>query len=112
MEKTEAEPPWKTLRVSHFPTVSTAAGINLKVLCSKPQTRRMSHYEWGRDGGRSATWRTAGIQGKLELQKAPFDDGLVWSHESRFLDHKKKTVVDGLSQLFQSLNDPKQPLSI
>ncbi|MBZ5506820.1 MAG: hypothetical protein LAO78_15295, partial [Acidobacteriia bacterium] len=43
--------PWKTLRVSHFPTASTAAGLNLKVICSKPQTRRMSHYEWTKDGG-------------------------------------------------------------
>ena len=51
MEKTAAEPPWKTLRVSHFPTVSTAAVLNLEVLCSKPQTRRMSHYDWTKDGG-------------------------------------------------------------
>ena len=28
VEKTAAAPPRKTLRVSHFPTVSTAAGIN------------------------------------------------------------------------------------
>ena len=28
VEKTAAAPPWKTLRVSHFPTVSTATGIN------------------------------------------------------------------------------------
>jgi transposase len=27
VEKTAAAPPWKTLRVSHFPTVSTATGI-------------------------------------------------------------------------------------
>ena len=26
VEKTAAVPPWKTLRVSHFPTVSAAAG--------------------------------------------------------------------------------------
>lgn len=32
-----AEPHWKTLRFSHFPTASTAAGLNLEVLCSKPQ---------------------------------------------------------------------------
>jgi hypothetical protein len=31
-----------------------------------------------------ATWRTAGIQGKLELQKALFPSGLVWSHETGF----------------------------
>jgi putative transposase len=29
VEKTAAGPPWKTLRVSHFPTATTAAGINL-----------------------------------------------------------------------------------
>jgi hypothetical protein len=28
VEKTAAAPPWKTLRVSHFPTVSTTTGIN------------------------------------------------------------------------------------
>ncbi len=55
VEKTAAEPPWKTLRVSHFPTVSTAAGLNLEVLCSKPQTRRMSHYDWTKDGGKSCS---------------------------------------------------------
>src|SRR5205823_10463723 len=38
VEKTAAEPPWKTLRVSYFPTASTAAVLNLEVLCSKPKT--------------------------------------------------------------------------
>ena len=28
VEKTAAAPPWKTLRVSHFPTASTATGMN------------------------------------------------------------------------------------
>jgi hypothetical protein len=51
VEKTAAGPPWKTLRVSHFPTASTAAGINLEVLCSKPKTRRKSHYPWTKNGG-------------------------------------------------------------
>jgi hypothetical protein len=27
----------------------------------------------------SATWKAAGIQGKIELQKALFPDGLVWN---------------------------------
>src|SRR5260370_4260385 len=51
MEKTAAKPPWKTLRVSHFPTASTATEINLEVLCSKPKTRRKSHYPWTKNGG-------------------------------------------------------------
>jgi putative transposase len=37
--------------VSHFPTASTAADINLEVLCSKPKTRRKSHYPWTKVGG-------------------------------------------------------------
>jgi putative transposase len=36
VEKTAAGPPWKTLRVYHFPPATTAAVIHLKVLCSKP----------------------------------------------------------------------------
>src|SRR5260370_16047349 len=55
MEKTAAKPPWKTLRVSHFPTASTATEINLEVLCSKPKTRRMSHYPWTKNGGQVIT---------------------------------------------------------
>jgi putative transposase len=51
VEKTAAGPPWKTLRVSHFPTTSTAAGINLNLLCSTPKTRRKSHYPWTKYGG-------------------------------------------------------------
>lgn len=55
-----------------------------------------------------ATWRTATIQGKLELQKAMFSDGLVWSHESGFLNQKNKLLVEGLQALCQELSDPKE----
>lgn len=51
VEKTAVKPPWKTLRVSHFPTASTAAVLNLEVVCSKLKTRRMSHYPWTKVGG-------------------------------------------------------------
>src|SRR5208282_125450 len=51
VEKTAAEPPWKTLRVSHFPPASAAARRNLRGLCSLTQTRRLSHYEWTKNGG-------------------------------------------------------------
>ena len=55
-----------------------------------------------------ATWRTAGIQGKLELQKAMFSDGLVWSHESGYLNRKNKLLVESLQALCQELSDPKE----
>ncbi len=51
MEKTAVKPPWKTLRVSHFPTVPTTASMHRKVLCSKPKNRRVSHYPWSKVGG-------------------------------------------------------------
>lgn len=50
-------------------------------------------------------WKAAGIQGRLELQKAMFPDGLVWSHETGFLNRQNTTFMDGLQQLFQSLGD-------
>lgn len=54
-----------------------------------------------------STWRAAGIQGKLELQKALFPDGLVWSHETGFLNRKNRWLMEGLSQIFQELPDPQ-----
>ena len=54
-----------------------------------------------------ATWSTVGIQGKLELQKAIFPAGLVWSHETGFLNRKNEWLMDGLQQVFQCLADPK-----
>ena len=53
-----------------------------------------------------ATWRTAGIQGKLELQRALFPAGLVWSHETGYLNRKNEWLMDGLQQIFQGLADP------
>jgi len=52
--------------------------------------------------------RAGGIQGKLELQKAMFSDGLVWSHESGYLNRKNKLLVEGLHALCQQLSDPKK----
>jgi DNA invertase Pin-like site-specific DNA recombinase len=54
-----------------------------------------------------ATWRIAGIQGRLELQKALFPAGLVWNHETGFLNRKNEWLMEGLRQIFQSLTDPK-----
>ena len=54
-----------------------------------------------------ATWRTAGIQGKLELQRALFPAGLVWSHETGFLNRKNEWLMEGLQEIFQGLTDPQ-----
>jgi site-specific DNA recombinase len=54
-----------------------------------------------------ATWRTAGIQGKLELQKALFPAGLVWGHETGFLNRKNEWLMDGLQQIFKDLRIPR-----
>jgi site-specific DNA recombinase len=51
------------------------------------------------------TWRTAGIQGKLELQKALFPAGLVWSHENGFLNSKNEGLMQSLRQMFQDFAD-------
>jgi site-specific DNA recombinase len=62
-----------------------------------------------------ATWRNAGIQGKLELQKALFPDGLVWSHETGFLNRKNKSLMQGLNDFFdeylQSLPNANESMS-
>lgn len=62
-----------------------------------------------------ATWRNAGIQGKLELQKALFPDGLVWGHEMGFLNRKNKSLMQGLKDFFdeylQSLPNPNESVS-
>src|SRR5512146_3024313 len=51
VEKTRAAPAWKTLRVSHFPTASTATkGASLRLYWKTP-TRRKSHYPWTKNGG-------------------------------------------------------------
>lgn len=55
------------------------------------------------------TWHTAGIQSKLELQRAMFRDGLVWSHETGFLNHKNTTFMDALRRLFQIFGDSEEP---
>src|SRR6266536_2209105 len=49
MEKTAIHPPWKTLRVSHFPTAPAAAALSCP-------TRRDSHYDWTKNGGHIKAW--------------------------------------------------------
>jgi hypothetical protein len=78
VEKTRAAPVWKTLRVSHFPTASTAAAINLEVLCSKPKTRKKSHYPWTKNGGQvskvsifSSDWNVAGLVAEIFSDSMP-----------------------------------------
>ena len=78
VEKTRAAPAWKTLRVSHFPTASTAAVLNLKVLCSKPKTPRKSHYAWTKDGGQvTIQLTTANVFQYILKLKQLFDDNEV-----------------------------------
>src|SRR3990172_9054649 len=49
VEKTVASPPWKTLRVSHFPTATTTAGL-FQPLYLNPKPWRL-HYDWTKNGG-------------------------------------------------------------
>jgi hypothetical protein len=56
------------------------------------------------------TWRNAGIQGKQELQKALFPDGLVWSHEMGFLNHQNKWLIEDLMPIFQEFS--RSPMSL
>jgi hypothetical protein len=44
---------------------------------------------------------------KFELQKALFPDGLVWSHETGFLNRKNRRLMEGLGEIFQELPDPQ-----
>ena len=73
-----------------------------KTLEDLKQQQKLENYSFGE------TWRTAGIQVKLELQKALFPAGLVWSHETGFLNRKNKWLMSGLQQIFQSLTDPQE----
>src|ERR1700693_4849519 len=49
VEKTVASPPWKTLRVSHFPPASTTAAL-FRSLQWNPKLRRL-RYDWTQNGG-------------------------------------------------------------
>jgi hypothetical protein len=48
VEKTVASPPWKTLRVSHFPPAATAALFRPLQWSQKPWELR---YDWTKNGG-------------------------------------------------------------
>jgi hypothetical protein len=50
-------------------------------------------------------WRSAGINGRRELQTAVFPDGLVWNHERGFLNRKNVALMDAWDEYFQSLKD-------
>ena len=55
-------------------------------------------------------WKKAGISGRRELQTALFPEGLVWSNESGFLDHRNIDLMRDLNELFQSLGDCSTPV--
>jgi hypothetical protein len=56
------------------------------------------------------TWSKAEIQGKHELQKALFPDGLVWSHETGYLDRQNKWLIEDLIPVFQEFT--QKPMSL
>ena len=56
------------------------------------------------------TWQDSEIQGKLELQKALFPDGLVWSHVMGFLNHQNKWVIEDLMPIFQEFT--RTPMTV
>ena len=61
VEKTAAEPPWKTLRVSHFPTAPATVESAANLL--RCPTRRDSHYDWYKNGGQISSARPTVLQG-------------------------------------------------
>jgi DNA invertase Pin-like site-specific DNA recombinase len=73
-----------------------------KTLEELKQQQKLENYSF------VETWRTAGIQVKLELQKALFPAGLVWSHETGFLNRKNKWLMEGLGQILQQLANPQE----
>lgn len=73
-----------------------------KTLEELKQQQKLENYSF------VETWRTAGIQVKLELQKALFPAGLVWSHETGFLNRKNNWLMEGLGQILQQLADPQE----
>ena len=52
-----------------------------------------------------------GITGRVELQKALFPDGLVWSHRSGFLNSQNTKLMGDWSEYFQSLGDSRADLN-
>jgi hypothetical protein len=56
-------------------------------------------------------WSKTGITGRVELQKALFPDGLVWSHESGFLNSENTRLMDDWREYFQSLGDSRADLN-
>ncbi|MFZ3264798.1 MAG: zinc ribbon domain-containing protein [Terriglobales bacterium] len=58
-----------------------------------------------------SAWRKAGISGRTELQNALFPDGLVWSHESGFLNSKNVGLMHAWGEFFQSLGDSRTSLN-
>jgi site-specific DNA recombinase len=55
-------------------------------------------------------WRDAEVQAKIELQQALFPDGLVWSHETGYLDRQNKWLIEDLLPVFQEFT--QKPMSL
>ena len=58
-----------------------------------------------------SAWKKAGITGRVELQKALFPDGLVWGHESGFLNSQNTKLMGDWGEYFQSLGDSRADLN-
>ena len=58
-----------------------------------------------------SAWRKAVITSRVELQKALFPDGLVWGHESGFLNSKNTKLMGDWGEYFQSLGDSSADLN-
>jgi DNA invertase Pin-like site-specific DNA recombinase len=58
-----------------------------------------------------SAWGKAGITGRTELQNALFPDGLVWSHESGFLNSQNVGLMHAWHEFFQSLGDSRTMLN-
>jgi chaperonin cofactor prefoldin len=59
----------------------------------------------------ASAWRRTGITGRVELQKALFPDGLVWSRESGFLNSQNTKLMSDWGEYFQSLGDSRADLN-
>jgi hypothetical protein len=58
-----------------------------------------------------SAWTKAGVTARSELQKALFPAGLVWSHESGFLNSKNEGPMNDWHEFFQSLPNSGETLN-
>ena len=48
-------------------------------------------------------WKKGGINERKELQEALFPDGLAWSYEKGFLNHRNERLMQEWREFFESL---------